>query len=311
MEKFNSNPGAKATQMKDKLPLSQAQLKSVILSHGWFILKPFEVQYNNCVSLTVAYNINASEGVFSVRGKSNGCVLSTINGSHEMNKKICADCLSLDINLAPLYKLISKQINKWGWVRQGNHGRFLRSPSLFEDCCKAVLSTNTTWQRTVYMVERLVSHYGKRIQGHISFPSPEKLIETPEETLRSLTGCGFRAKYLADLSRQATLNKPFFQGDAWKNVTCEDFSENLINVKGLGPISVNYLSLIYWKPNGYNLDAYVKRRCKELWGVSERGLLQFLEKRYRNFDEYGPMLLWFEITRHWHKEKFIFNNDSW
>lgn len=279
--------------------LSPAQLRATILSHGWFSLEPFKASIDPPYFMT-AFDLPIGKGAFEVFTENGKCSLKVLSGSKKACTQISDNCLSVDVLPESLYLVGGK---KWQWLEKNNMGRFLRSPSLFEDCCKVIFSTNTTWQRTEIMVQNIVAKFGRRVGKHIAFPLPEKVLELDEETLRSETGCGFRAKYILNLAGRAIADPNIFLGEGWHSFDRDDFHDCLLSIKGVGPASANYLSLVYWKPKGFNVDAYVQRRCKERWGIEADGIQNFLSKRYALFKQNAPIVFWFDITKHWHSRK--------
>jgi 3-methyladenine DNA glycosylase/8-oxoguanine DNA glycosylase len=292
-----------------KINLHANQLKSIILSHGWFALKPFEAN-DECTQLKIIFDTTSSgKGAFEIIGKNDHSELIVIEGNQKSCRAIAMNCLSFDVDLQPFYSLIKSSGRKeWKWIVNKSMGKFLRSPTLFEDCCKAILSTNTTWQRTTYMVNTLVDVLGTKIKNYHAFPIPEKVLSFGEKKLREEIKCGFRAKYLLHLAETAIHDNKTFADDGWMKLSSYEFYDKLSKIKGLGPVSINYLSLLYWKPNGYNIDAYVKRRCLELWNISDGQIEEYLNERYKSLGTTAPVVLWLEITKHWHQPE-IFNNE--
>ena len=47
------------------------------------------------------------------------------------------------------------------------------------------------------------------------------------------------------------------------------------------------------------MDAYVLRRCAELWGLKEDKVEEHVKRKYKDFGDLGPAVFWFELTRHW------------
>ncbi len=285
--------------------ITAAEFRATILSHGWFSLKPFNVDIESH-RLTVPYALPEGSGVFQVAVTDGHCELKTIHGALAHCMNVACDCLSLDVSPKALYKHSGK---KWGWLSSNNMGRFLRSPTLFEDCCKVICSTNTTFDRTETMVARMVDVYGMKVGRYRAFPKPEALLKAGEDGLKAETGCGFRAKYIVGIARRALSEPGYFLGREWKCLDNEPFYDMLIGNKGIGPASASYLSLVYWKPKGFNIDSYVARRCREMWGIDSKALPAFLAKRYKAFGIYGPIVFWFDITKHWHEQSK--GNISW
>ncbi len=283
-------------ELFEQLPLTSKQLISIISSHGWSNLSPYKVNITN-PSLIIVYCLPLEKGVLQIIGRGKYSEINMIAGDKSTSNKIISQCLSLEVNIDELYgKFTNSDLD---WVKQNEMGRFLRSPSLYEDCCKIILTTNTTWGRTVSMVSNLVEYFGENINGYKAFPLPEDLLNMSENKLKEVSTCGYRANYLQHLSKIAMLSPDVFLDSDWNQLSNKDFYETLKCVKGLGPTSINYLSLIYWKFNGFVIDAYVRRRCREIFHVTEN-IDEFIKKRYIHYGDLAPMLLWFEITKYWH-----------
>lgn len=297
--------------MGSQIPLSlhPKELRAIILSHGWYTLKPFYAKTSPPL-VAVAFNLPNGKGQFEIHSSDNNCLINIKEGSEENCHHVAYTCLSLDVDTSFFYREL-KRFPKWQWIIKNKMGRFLRSPSLFEDCCKAILTTNTTWRRTIQMVNALVEMYGEKVEKKKAFPTPERLYKEGEITLRESIGCGFRAKYILHLCKMALENTDFYLCDGWKNVKSEAFWNALETVMGLGPVSINYLGLIYAKPKGYGIDSYIKRRCSELWGIENEDINPFIVERYGDLEDFGPTVFWFELTRHWHSKERDSSNDDW
>lgn len=289
---------------------SETELRSIVLSHGWYALPPFCASIYP-VSLSVAFDGFSGRGSFRIITKENKCYIILQEGNIELCKHVAGVCLSQDVDTTDLYNLIGSKIGEWKWITTRRAGKFLRSPSLFEDCCKAILTTNTTWDRTIRMVERLVDNCGEAIGLGRAFPLPHAIMDLTQDKIRSATGCGYRASYIIDLCRKALSLHDIFLSDGWKRMSNEDFYACLVNIKGIGESTANYLAMVYWKPHGFVMDAYVRRRCYEIWGVSERNLHSFLNTRYGQFEEVAPVIMWFDLTKHWRHVKRTAPNTVW
>jgi 3-methyladenine DNA glycosylase/8-oxoguanine DNA glycosylase len=91
--------------------------------------------------------------------------------------------LGLDQDFAAFYALARTEIKLAG-VEANARGRILRSPTLFEDVVKTILTTNTTWAGTIRMVETLVSQFGAPIPSdpvRRAFPAPGDIAAADEE----------------------------------------------------------------------------------------------------------------------------------
>jgi len=298
------------TDNENTLHLSQLELKSIILSHGWYALKPFHA-ISNPPYLLIVFDIPDGSGVLEVKANAKTSHITSISGSSEACVTVAKHCLSIDDYDPGWIVNIAEKDSKWKWVVDNRIGRFLRSPSLYEDCCKAILSTNTTWQRTAAMTAQLVNKHGLKIKKFRAFPSPKRLLRSTEGQLRSSIGCGYRAKYLINAAEAALDNPDLFLGCGYKHLTNEEFADRLYQIKGLGHVSVNYISMLYSKPNDFAVDSYVKRRIAELWGRSKVDNRDYLIKRYKRFGSFAPVIFWAELTKHWHDRDSDSSNTEW
>lgn len=278
------------------LTLSPIEFRATLLSHGFASLEPFVIDADAC-RLTVPFDLPLGRGVVQVRADDDRCVMSARRGSTKACERVTSIVLALDRAISELH---SKAIGQWAWIARMGMGRFLRSPSLFEDCCKALFATNTQFGRTVTMTSAAVS-LGEEIGGLRAFPRPERLRELDDAGMRSRLGCGFRARYLRSLCERAMAEPDLYLGDAWRQLSPAEFRAEMNGLLGFGPSSVEYVSRMYSPGEGHHYDSWVLRRCEEMWGVSGDGVAEFITRRYRRFGNMGSTVMWLELTRHWHE----------
>jgi 3-methyladenine DNA glycosylase/8-oxoguanine DNA glycosylase len=274
------------------------------MSHGYFWLRP-TIGMEDPPSIIIPYNHPTRIGCIQVYSLDKDVDLETHSGTESDAVGIATLCLSLDEDLEPLRK-IAKTDDKWKWLIDEKKGRFLRSPSLFEDCCKAIFTINTKWKRSVQMAEAATEEFGVSTKAKLygkainAFPLPKQLRLENESTIKEALKCGFRAKFLLSLCDAAMEKPEIYLGNAWRNLSSDEFCAEIGSVSGLGPMSVAYVSRLYGKTNSYHMDSWVVRRCSELWGLSENQIEDYAKDRYGDFGEYGPAVFWFELTRSWH-----------
>ncbi len=283
------------------LPLSARELPSILLSHGWYKLAPLQVSETRDEMLA-PYDLPAGSGCLRILARGETVVGQLLHGAVETGRAVAETCLSLEIDTGVLYAS-AQPAAEWHWLADGHYGRFLRSPSLFEDCAKIMLAMNTTFRRTMHMAEALVAQYGAPVGTLRAFPTPQRLLAIEEATLRRETGCGFRAKYLHHLARAALRHPHLFCADAWRTLPADAFLACLTGITGMGPVSVGYIARLYGKPAGYAVDCWVQRRCRELWNVPPPEIADFVTTRYAHFGTLGPTVFWFELTRDWRKDE--------
>ena len=291
------------------LQLSKKEFKSILLSHGWYDLPPFRATLDP-PSLSYSFSLPSGKGEFSVFSVSKGCNLDVKFGSLKLCEAVLGNCLSLEADLTELYDASSSR-PCWSWIKGKRLGRFLRSASLFEDCCNVIFTTNINWSGTERMVASAVSCFGEQIYEGKAFPVPQRLIEAGEVTLRKTLKCGFRARYVLELCQVALKYPTIFLGQEWQQLGSNEFREKICSILGIGPVSAAYLGRMYHRPDGFAVDSYVMRRCSDLWGVPPGEIEKFVGERYAHFANSAPLAFWLEITKHWHKKSPTDSGGEW
>ena len=101
--------------------------------------------------------------------------------------------LALDQDLSAFYAAAQHE-PKLAHVAERAQGRLLRSPTLFEDVVKTILTTNTTWSGTIRMVQALVDLFGDSLSAEPvrrAFPLPKSIAQADVETLRQEARLGY------------------------------------------------------------------------------------------------------------------------
>ena len=186
---------------------SPFSLPAVVLSHGWIHLAPFSGEEDGSAfryltrledSEVVALHVIESPGGVRIAVDTGLGAAQQDEISHQVRWM-----LGLDQDLSEFYAVAHAE-PALAHVIERAQGRLLRSPALFEDTVKTILTTNTAWSGTIRMAERLVSTFGDPLAPASSFhafPTPERLAAADEEALRAGAGLGYRAPYVLALAR--------------------------------------------------------------------------------------------------------------
>jgi len=140
-------------------------LSSVLRSHGWVKLAPFAADEDGS-QLSRIERLHSGRVVKLLVEEADGGVTVDLSGGlmqrevHEVEDKVIW-MLGLDQDLSAFYD-VARGEPKLGQVEARAQGRVLRSPTLFEDVVKTILTTNTSWAGTIRMVESLVSGLATR-----------------------------------------------------------------------------------------------------------------------------------------------------
>jgi len=156
------------------------------------------------------------------------------------------------------------------FIKQGG-GRFLRSSTFYEDFVKTVCTVNANWGFTIRMVSSLVNLIGEGL-----FPTPIQVIEKGKEFLRQEVRLGFRARVLAELSRQLFDQRIV---DCQGNLINTNLNfEYLIRLRGIGQYSASHLMMLCHDFGRIPIDSEVIRYCKEHYHIESGEIDTFFEK---------------------------------
>ena len=81
---------------------------------------------------------------FEIYTADTNCILNVKSGDPELAQMVAKKCLSLDLDTSGFYEKISGH-EEFQWMIDQKMGRYLRSPTLFEDCFKIIATCNADW----------------------------------------------------------------------------------------------------------------------------------------------------------------------
>ncbi|HEY3473716.1 MAG TPA: hypothetical protein VGK56_03850, partial [Anaerolineales bacterium] len=178
---------------------------SVVNSHGWRQLAPFSYEESKHV---LSYVLRLSNGrVIELRFSDggNGVILET----EKLDKTECSEVkekatwmFGLDMDFSRFYEAAAAE-PKLALAKERALGRVLRSPTLFEDVIKTILTTNTLWAATKNMTLKLVNEFGEPLEDDETkkaFPTPESIAASSPDVLKERIRVGYRAPAIYDLA---------------------------------------------------------------------------------------------------------------
>ena len=199
--------------MKRTLPARPPfSFRAVADSHGWRQLAPFSgdadgLSYIARLSTGSVIELHLTAAPDGAQVESTDAVTEDEQAEIET---MAGWMLGLDQDLSAFYAAAQHE-PKLAHVAGRAQGRLLRSPTLFEDVVKTILTTNTTWSGTIRMVQALVDLFGDplwsgplpRDVGRRAFPTPASIAQADVETLRQDARLGYRAPYVLELARRS------------------------------------------------------------------------------------------------------------
>jgi 3-methyladenine DNA glycosylase/8-oxoguanine DNA glycosylase len=286
--------------MKLVLPVNDPfSLTAVIRSHGWVQLAPFatdgDYQYLACVDelaggRVLPLSIEAADGGVAVTVPDD---LSQPEQEEVTGK--AAWMLGLDRDLSDFYA-VARPEPKLQTMIANRQGRILRSPTLFEDTIKTILTTNTAWSGTIRMVRALVDQYGSPLPddtGRRAFPTPVALARVDVDALRQEAKLGYRAPYVLELARRIVTGDLDLEGLKTAVLPTPQLRKDLLQIKGVGSYAAANLLMLIGRTDFIPIDSYaLKMVSNEFHDGQPIGPAE-VEAAFAHWGEWKGMAFWF------------------
>lgn len=285
-------------------PDSPFSLHAVVASHGWVSLAPFEALRGH---RGFTYVSRLSSGnVVEIRVTSSKKEI-LVEASSRLNrteggevKSIVSWMIGLDLRFDDFYRVAASE-PRLKHVRRKRKGRLLRSPTLFEDVTKTILTTNTTWTGTKRMVEALVSRYGDDLPGSSdkrSFPEPESMLRGGVKKLTERCGLGYRGPYIYELCRRVVHGDLDLDSLRTYELPTSELRKRLLDIRGVGPYAAATLLMLLGRYDFLPVDSWARKLVSLEWHDGEEvGEKEVLSA----FEVWGPwkgLAYWFWDWEH-------------
>lgn len=274
-------------------------LPAVVRSHGWIRLAPFgEIEDNR--GFKYIDRLGTGRVVqMTIRETTDGVKVDVDAHLSEDEKSEIAGkvrwMLALDQDFSTFYALIDGE-PKLAKVQARAQGRVLRSPTLFEDVVKTILTTNTSWAGTIRMVANLVSQFGTPLPTepkHHAFPLPEQLAATDVDTLRSQTRLGYRAPYVHELANSIVFSGFDLEALKTADMTTLELRKQLLAIKGVGDYATANLLMLLGRYDYIPVDSWAIKMVSQEWHDGQRIERQQVEAAFKHWDEWKGLVFWF------------------
>jgi len=284
------------------IPLDEPfHFEGAVKDHGWWTLSPNhwseELQlFYRPVKLSTGKNVVLS--VFQsdehlVVQVENDILLND-NETQEIKEHV-SWIFRLQEDLKPFYSM-AQSYGELLHLPAKRKGRLLRSPTLFEDVVKVILTTNTRWQQTINMANNLVNALGEPVatmkqHEFKTFPTPESILEAGESYLKKRGRVGYRSAYIIDAASKALDDS--FDLESFR------YEEKDINalkkIKGVGPYAFNTLSMLLGKYDLLPIDSEYKKHVRNKYFSGEDPSKKELENIYDKWGDYKFLAYWFDV----------------
>jgi 3-methyladenine DNA glycosylase/8-oxoguanine DNA glycosylase len=212
----------------------------------------------------------------------------------------------LDMDFSRFYSA-SRVEPKLVHAKRMARGRVLRSPTLFEDVIKTILTTNTLWAATKNMTLKLVNELGEPLQpaGRVAsndsegrtetkaFPTPEVIAASSPHFLKEKIRVGYRAPAIHQLAVRVASGKFNLESLKARDLPTLELRRELLTINGVGPYAAANLLMILGKHDFIPIDSYALKMVSNEWYRGEPITAKEVEKRFEKWGEFKGLAFWF------------------
>ncbi len=270
---------------------------TTVRSHGWYQLAPS--QWDEDAQLLRRVERLSSGRVIDLKlsAADNGVAVqtSTLDAAEksELRERL-AWMFWLDADFSSFYTRADAE-PLLRHVRAKAQGRMLRSPSMFEDAVKMMMTTNIQWSGTIRLTKALVERFGEPAEAGSrsrAFPTAERIARSRESVLRTL-GLGYRAPYLLALARDVAAGRVDLEALKDRALPTLEVRKRLIALPGIGPYAAAALLALIGRHDFIPIDTEaVSAVSSHFYGgrkVGEKEINAVFEK----WGEHKALAYWF------------------
>lgn len=300
---------------------------SVINSHGWRQLAPFSYEEN---TNTLSYVLRLSNGrviELHLRGTTDGVNIETEKLDKAERREVVDNVtwmFGLDMDFS-LFYAASRVEPKLARAKKLAHGRVLRSPTLFEDVIKTILTTNTLWAATKNMTLKLVNElgastvgrekldpplttlvlapsgsaravpapFGSAMANNKAFPTPEAIAASGPDFLKEKIRVGYRAPAIHQLAVRIASGKFDLEALKTSELPTLELRKELLTINGVGPYAAANLLMLLGRHDFIPIDSYALKMVSNEWYRGEPITAKEVEKRFEKWGEFKGLAFWF------------------
>lgn len=276
---------------------------SVVNSHGWRQLAPFSFDE---LSNTLSYIFRLSNSrVIELRmsdGRDGVIVETGRLNKKEQNEvtEAVTWMFGLDMDFSAFYAA-SRMEPKLARAKKQALGRVLRSPTLFEDVIKTILTTNTLWGATINMTRKLVEEFGASTaaasplsaENTKAFPSPEAIAASDPEFIKEKIRVGYRAPAIHDLAVRVASGEFDLEALKLSSLPTLELRRELMTINGVGPYAAANLLLILGRSDFIPVDSWALKLVSHEWHRGRPITAKEVEKRFEKWGEFKGLAFWF------------------
>ncbi len=271
---------------------------SVVNSHGWRQLAPFSYDENTNALDYILELSNEHVIELKLRDGTEGVIVETDKLDKHERKEV-ADKVNwmfgLDMDFSRFYNA-SRREPKLRSAKARSLGRVLRSPTVFEDVIKTIMTTNTLWGATKNMTRKLVDRYGFSLDGQAlkrAFPSPASIAASRPEVLKEAVRVGYRAPAIHQLAVRVASGQLDLESLKTSTLPTLELRKQLMTINGVGPYAAANLLMILGRHDFIPIDSYALKMVSHEWYKGEPITAKEVEKRFEKWGEFKGLAFWF------------------
>ena len=285
--------------MKFTLPARKPfNFHSVIHSHGWYQLAPF---FFDEARNTLHYVLQLANGrviELKMGDAGEGVAVETEKMDRSERREVAEKVswmFGLDLDFSRFYAA-SRREPKLAHTEELARGRVLRSPTLFEDVLKTILTTNTLWAATRNMTRKLVDEFGSPLEDETekcAFPGSASIAAGNPEVLKEKVRVGYRAPAIHQLAVRVASGELDLESLKTSPLPTLELRKELLKINGVGPYAAANLLMILGRHDFIPIDSYALKMVSHEWYEGEPITAREVEKRFENWGEFKGLAFWF------------------
>jgi 3-methyladenine DNA glycosylase/8-oxoguanine DNA glycosylase len=273
--------------------------RSVVNSHGWVQLVPFRFDEESSILTYIDHLASGRVVELKISEIDEGLSVGMNGRFTKAEQKEIADKVSwmfgLDMDFSAFYEAARhepKLVNAEKLAR----GRVLRSPTLFEDVIKTILTTNTLWAATKRMTAAVVDQFGETLPddpARRAFPTPERLARTTEGTLRTKTKLGYRAPYILATAKAVASGQIDLEPLKTSMLPTLDLRKELLKISGIGPYAAANLLNLLGRYDFLPVDSWAMKMVSHEWYNGQPVGQKEVEAAFADWGQWKGLAYWF------------------
>ncbi|MDK2980279.1 MAG: hypothetical protein PWQ55_626 [Chloroflexota bacterium] len=205
--------------------------------------------------------------------------------------------LRLDEDFSEFYRLCAQNGPPWSSMKPGK-GRLLRSPGLFEDMLKVILTTNVQWGGTKRMVRELVESFGAPLAADPAlkaFPRPQAIAEVSIEAFQAQVRLGYRAAYVYQLARVFVETPDCYAKFYNEEVSTAEVKKVLLAVKGIGNYAAASILMLLGRYDEIPVDSVFQQLMDKKYFKEKPFDLKEALAIYQDWGRWQYLAYWYDL----------------